>query len=159
MMPLAALRFVGAWDAADGGQRSRLLTGLIEGIETEMMEDGRLRLVAVPKVALKRFLCIRGIWSARRGSSLRVPRQASSSFTAWPRRPDRPLHQSGRWLAVQKRQRFESIWVDPGLQRSNGGFNRWMQQGADGTIRWVYARRGALKSAARSEYPLLGRWR
>jgi len=43
-------------------------------------------------------------WSGRRGSSLRVPRQASSSFTVWPRWPDRPLDQPGRCRAVQKGQ-------------------------------------------------------
>ena len=43
------LDLLAAWDAADGGQRSRLLTSIFEAIEAELTTDGVLRIVGVPR--------------------------------------------------------------------------------------------------------------
>ena len=49
------LDLLAAWDAASGDQRTRLLAGIFDGIEVEAASDGRVRVVAVPKEAWKRF--------------------------------------------------------------------------------------------------------
>ena len=49
------LDLLAAWDAGDGGQRTRLLAGLFDRIEAEAAPSGALRVVAAPKRAWKRF--------------------------------------------------------------------------------------------------------
>jgi site-specific DNA recombinase len=44
-----------AWDAGDEGQRSRLLSGIFEGIEAEMQPGGELVIIATPRAAWTPF--------------------------------------------------------------------------------------------------------
>ncbi len=46
---------VGAWEAADGGQRSRLVAGIFEQLEAEALPDDTIRVVAVPREAWRPF--------------------------------------------------------------------------------------------------------
>jgi hypothetical protein len=46
---------VGAWDAADGAQRTRLLAGLFDRIEAQLELSGEVRVVAVPREGWRRF--------------------------------------------------------------------------------------------------------
>ncbi len=46
---------VGAWEAADGGQRSRLVAGIFEQLEAEALPDSTIRVVAVPREAWRPF--------------------------------------------------------------------------------------------------------
>ncbi len=46
---------VGAWEAADSGQRSRLVAGIFEQLEAEALPDGTIRVVAVPRGAWRPF--------------------------------------------------------------------------------------------------------
>ena len=70
---------VAAWQAADSGQRSRLLSGIFEQLEAEALPDDIIRVVAVPREAWRPFL---RVWysSGRRESPPRVPVPQSSSF-------------------------------------------------------------------------------
>jgi hypothetical protein len=45
------LDLVSAWQAADPGQRSRLVAGIFDHLETEALPDGRIRVVGVPHEA------------------------------------------------------------------------------------------------------------
>ena len=45
------LDLTSAWEAADQGQRSRLVAGIFEHLEAEALPEGTLRVVAVPRVA------------------------------------------------------------------------------------------------------------
>jgi site-specific DNA recombinase len=49
------LDLLAAWEAADDGQRSRLLTSLFESIEAEALPDRRLKLTAIPRGGWQRF--------------------------------------------------------------------------------------------------------
>ncbi len=49
------LDLTSAWEAADSGQRSRLVAGIFENLEAEALSDGMLRVVAVPREAWKPF--------------------------------------------------------------------------------------------------------
>ncbi len=46
---------VSAWEAADGGQRSRLVAGIFEHLEAEALSEGTIRIVAVPREAWRPF--------------------------------------------------------------------------------------------------------
>ena len=46
---------VGAWEAADGSQRSRLVAGIFEQLEAEALPDDSIRVVAVPREAWRPF--------------------------------------------------------------------------------------------------------
>ena len=46
---------VGAWDAADGAQRTRLLAGLFEHIEARADPSGGVHVVAVPRPGWRSF--------------------------------------------------------------------------------------------------------
>jgi hypothetical protein len=46
---------VAAWEAADSGQRSRLVSGIFEQLEAEALPEGTIRVVAVPREAWKPF--------------------------------------------------------------------------------------------------------
>src|SRR6266511_2492060 len=45
-----------AWEAADSGQRSRLVAGIFEHLEAEALPEGTLRVVAVPRGAWMPFV-------------------------------------------------------------------------------------------------------
>ncbi|HSR92118.1 MAG TPA: hypothetical protein VLK88_12495 [Gemmatimonadales bacterium] len=45
------LDLVSAWEAADSGQRSRLVAGIFEHLEAEALSEGTIRVVAVPHEA------------------------------------------------------------------------------------------------------------
>ncbi len=49
------LDLVTAWEAADPGQRSRLVAGIFDQLEAELLSEGRIRVVAIPKQAWKPF--------------------------------------------------------------------------------------------------------
>jgi hypothetical protein len=49
------LDLVAAWEAADPGQRSRLVAGIFEQLEAEALPEGRIRVVAVPRPAWRPF--------------------------------------------------------------------------------------------------------
>ena len=49
------LDLLAAWEAADDGQRSRLLASLFDSIEAEALPDRRLKLTAIPRGAWQRF--------------------------------------------------------------------------------------------------------
>ncbi len=49
------LDLVSAWEAADPGQRSRLVAGIFDQLEAELLPEGRIRVVAIPKQAWKPF--------------------------------------------------------------------------------------------------------
>ena len=49
------LDLVKTWDAGDPSQRSRLLAGLFDRLEAEIMPSGRTKVVAVPRGAWRRF--------------------------------------------------------------------------------------------------------
>lgn len=49
------LDLTSAWEAADQGQRSRLVAGIFEHLEAEALPEGRLRVVAVPREAWRPF--------------------------------------------------------------------------------------------------------
>ena len=49
------LDLVPAWDAADDGQRSRLLSALFESVDAEALPQRGLRLVATPRGAWRQF--------------------------------------------------------------------------------------------------------
>jgi hypothetical protein len=49
------LDLTSAWEAADSGQRSRLVAGIFEHLEAEALPEGTLRVVAVPREAWKPF--------------------------------------------------------------------------------------------------------
>src|SRR6266568_1508350 len=49
------LDLTSAWEAADSGQRSRLVAGIFENLEAEALPEGTLRVVAVPREAWKPF--------------------------------------------------------------------------------------------------------
>ena len=49
------LDLTSAWEAADQGQRSRLVAGVFEHLEAEVLPDGALRVVAVPHEAWTPF--------------------------------------------------------------------------------------------------------
>jgi hypothetical protein len=49
------LDLVSAWEAADSGQRSRLVAGIFEQLEAEALPEGTIRVVAVPREAWKPF--------------------------------------------------------------------------------------------------------
>ena len=49
------LGLLAAWDAADDGQRSRLLAGLFESVEAEALPDRKIKLTAVPRGVWQRF--------------------------------------------------------------------------------------------------------
>lgn len=49
------LDLTSAWEAADSGQRSRLVGGIFEHLEAEALPEGTLRVVAVPRAAWKPF--------------------------------------------------------------------------------------------------------
>ena len=44
---------VSAWEAADPGQRSRLVASIFDQLEAELLPEGRIRVVAVPRSAWK----------------------------------------------------------------------------------------------------------
>jgi site-specific DNA recombinase len=46
---------VAAWEAADSGQRSRLVAGIFEQLEAEALPDDTIRVVAVPREAWRPF--------------------------------------------------------------------------------------------------------
>jgi len=49
------LDLTSAWEAADSGQRSRLVSGIFENLEAEALPHGMLRVVAVPRKAWRPF--------------------------------------------------------------------------------------------------------
>jgi hypothetical protein len=49
------LDLVAAWEAADPGQRSRLVAGIFNQLEAEALSEGRIRVVAVPRPAWRPF--------------------------------------------------------------------------------------------------------
>jgi site-specific DNA recombinase len=49
------LDLVSAWEAADSGQRSRLVAGIFEHLEAEALPEGTIRVVAVPHEAWRPF--------------------------------------------------------------------------------------------------------
>ena len=49
------LDLTSAWEAADQGQRSRLVAGIFEHLEAETLPEGTLRVVAVPREAWRPF--------------------------------------------------------------------------------------------------------
>ena len=49
------LDLTSAWEAADSGQRERLVAGIFEHLEAEALPEGSLRVVAVPRDAWKPF--------------------------------------------------------------------------------------------------------
>ena len=49
------LDLTSAWEAADQGQRSRLVAGIFEHLEAEALPEGTLRVVAVPREAWRPF--------------------------------------------------------------------------------------------------------
>ena len=46
---------VAAWEAADSGQRSRLVSGIFEQLEAEALIDDTIRVVAIPREAWRPF--------------------------------------------------------------------------------------------------------
>jgi hypothetical protein len=46
---------VAAWEAADLGQRSRLVAGIFDQLEAEALPEGRIRVVAVPRPAWRHY--------------------------------------------------------------------------------------------------------
>ena len=49
------LDLVSAWEAADTGQQSRLVAGIFDQLEAELLPECRIRVVAIPKQAWKPF--------------------------------------------------------------------------------------------------------
>lgn len=49
------LDLMAAWEAADDGQRSRLVAGIFDQLEAELRPDGGIRVVAVPSPAWRPF--------------------------------------------------------------------------------------------------------
>ena len=49
------LDLVAAWEAADLGQRSRLVAGIFDQLEAEALPEGRIRVVAVPRPAWRHY--------------------------------------------------------------------------------------------------------
>lgn len=49
------LDLVAAWGAADPSQRSRLVAGIFDQLEAEVLPEGRIRVVAVPRPAWRPF--------------------------------------------------------------------------------------------------------
>jgi len=46
---------VSAWEAADSGQRSRLVAGIFEQLEAEALPEGTIRVVAFPREVWRPF--------------------------------------------------------------------------------------------------------
>lgn len=87
------LDLTSAWEAADSGQRSRLVGGVFEHLEAEALPEGTLRVVAVPREAWRPFL--RGwYWSTTLGlirTFWTCGRDSRPSCQPRPKRVTRPL--------------------------------------------------------------------
>ena len=68
------LDLVGAWDAADGAQRTRLLAGLFEHIKAPADPSGEVHFVGVPRLGWRSSFERFCLWSGRRASPAPVPR-------------------------------------------------------------------------------------
>ena len=82
MVPSPPLDLLGAWDAADGGQRTRLLACLFERIKAHTDDAKRVRVVAIRRPGWRSFFEAR--MPLERETGLQAPSgKTHIEFTYW----------------------------------------------------------------------------